>query len=51
MRVELDLALDQVTEGKAAQQKKDEEVVQLKEELKRLECYLHYLLGFVPVIR
>ncbi|XP_062980093.1 FYVE and coiled-coil domain-containing protein 1 [Elgaria multicarinata webbii] len=34
---ELDLAMDQVTEYKAAQQKKDEEMVQLKEDLKRVQ--------------
>ncbi|XP_061442005.1 FYVE and coiled-coil domain-containing protein 1 isoform X2 [Rhineura floridana] len=34
---ELDLAMDQVTEYKAAQQKKDEEVTQLKEDLKRAQ--------------
>nr|XP_020660239.1 FYVE and coiled-coil domain-containing protein 1 isoform X1 [Pogona vitticeps]XP_020660240.1 FYVE and coiled-coil domain-containing protein 1 isoform X1 [Pogona vitticeps]XP_020660241.1 FYVE and coiled-coil domain-containing protein 1 isoform X1 [Pogona vitticeps] len=37
LRAELDLALDQVTKYKAVQQKKDEELVQLKEELKRVQ--------------
>ncbi|KAJ7322581.1 hypothetical protein JRQ81_018868 [Phrynocephalus forsythii] len=37
LRTELDLALDQVTECKAAQQKKDEEMVRLKEELTRVQ--------------